>query len=100
MDEKLRANENLVEYKVGEGFTDISWNFYAFMYDTKSESMQNLEIKKLTNEKKDALAAQYAAEATLRRVHANLKDDDSVPIDSVLAPLEAEIKIYKNEVGI
>ncbi|TXG69765.1 hypothetical protein EZV62_004700 [Acer yangbiense] len=99
LDEKLRANENLVEYKVGEGFTDISWNFYAFMYDTKSESMQNLEIKKLTNEKKDALAAQYAAEATLRRVHANLKDDDSVPIDSVLAPLEAEIKIYKNEIA-
>ncbi|KAK1577977.1 hypothetical protein Q3G72_026570 [Acer saccharum] len=74
LDEKLRANENLVEYK-------------------------NLEIKKLTNEKKDALAAQYAAEATLRRVHANLKDDDSVPIDSVLAPLEAEIKIYKNEIA-
>ncbi|KAK4837580.1 hypothetical protein QYF36_006676 [Acer negundo] len=74
LDEKLRVNENLVEYK-------------------------NLEIKKLTNEKKDALAAQYAAEATLRRVHANLKDDDSVPIDSVLAPLEAEIKIYKNEIA-
>ncbi|KAK3218795.1 hypothetical protein Dsin_012765 [Dipteronia sinensis] len=74
LDEKLRVNENLVEYK-------------------------NLEIKKLTNEKKDALAAQYAAEATLRRVHANLKDDDYVPIDSVLAPLEAEIKIYKYEIA-
>ncbi|KAL5838861.1 hypothetical protein ACOSQ3_016030 [Xanthoceras sorbifolium] len=74
LDEKLRVTENLVEHK-------------------------NLEIKKLTNEKKDALAAQYAAEATLRRVHANLKDDDSVPIESVLAPLEAEIKIYKNEIA-
>jgi hypothetical protein len=61
--------------------------------------MQNLEIKKLTDEKKDALAAQYAAEATLRRVHANQKDENSIPIESVIAPLEAEIKMYKNEVS-
>lgn len=61
--------------------------------------MQNLEIKKLTSEKKNALAAQFAAEATLRRVHANQKDDEAMPIESVIAPLEAEIKIYKNEVG-
>lgn len=61
--------------------------------------MQNLEIKKLTDDKKNALAAQFAAEATLRRVHANQKDDDAMPIESVLAPLEAEIKMYKNEVG-
>lgn len=60
--------------------------------------MQNLEIKKLTSDKKEALAAQFAAEATLRRVHANQKDDNSVPIESVIAPLEAEIKMHKNEV--
>lgn len=60
--------------------------------------MQNLEIKRLTNERRDAMASRYAAEATLRRVHANLKDDDSVPTESVLAPLKAEIKTYKNEV--
>ena len=59
---------------------------------------QNLDIKKLTNEKKEALAAQYAAEATLRRVYANQKDDDSIPIELVIAPLEAELKMYKNEV--
>ncbi|XP_044497375.1 microtubule-associated protein 70-5-like [Mangifera indica] len=72
--EKLSVTESLLEHK-------------------------NLEIKKLTNEKRDALAAQYAAEATLRRVHANLKDDYSVPIESVLAPLEAEVKMYKHEVA-
>ena len=60
--------------------------------------MQNLEIKKLTDEKKNALASQYAAEATLRRVHANQKDEDFVPIESVIAPLEAEVKMYRNEV--
>ncbi|QHO20109.1 Microtubule-associated protein [Arachis hypogaea] len=61
---------------------------------------KNLEIKKLTDEKKCALATQYAAEATLRRVHANQKDDDILPIDSIITPFEAEIKIYKNELQI
>ncbi|TKY53930.1 Microtubule-associated protein 70-5 [Spatholobus suberectus] len=59
---------------------------------------KNLEIKKLSDEKKEALASQYAAEATLRRVHANQKDEDFVPIESAIAPLEAEIKIYRNEI--
>ncbi|XP_039016368.1 microtubule-associated protein 70-5-like isoform X1 [Hibiscus syriacus] len=74
LDEKHRVTENVLEYK-------------------------NLEIKRLTNEKKDALAAQFAAEATLRRVHSNQKDDDGVSIESVIAPLEAEIKMYKNEIA-
>ncbi|GER52839.1 microtubule-associated protein 70-5 [Striga asiatica] len=60
---------------------------------------KNLDIKKLTDEKKEALAAQYAAEATLRRVYATQKDDDSVPIELVIAPLEAELKMHKNEVA-
>ncbi|XWS18089.1 hypothetical protein CRYUN_Cryun32bG0011900 [Craigia yunnanensis] len=75
LDEKHRVTENLLQHK-------------------------NLEIKRLTNEKKEALAAQFAAEATLRRVHANQKDDDDVSIESVIAPLEAEIKMYKNEIAI
>ncbi|XWS15451.1 hypothetical protein CRYUN_Cryun34aG0002100 [Craigia yunnanensis] len=75
LDEKHRVTENLLQHK-------------------------NLEIKKLTNEKKDALVAQFAAEATLRRVHTNQKDDDDVPIESVIAPLEAEIKIYKSEIAV
>ncbi|XVF75176.1 hypothetical protein PTKIN_Ptkin13bG0166200 [Pterospermum kingtungense] len=75
LDEKHRATENLLQQK-------------------------NLEIKRLTNEKKDALSAQFAAEATLRRVHANQKDDDDVSIESVIAPLGAEIKMYKNEIAV
>jgi hypothetical protein len=54
----------------------------------ESIDMQNVEIKKLADEKKGALAAQYAAEVTLRRVHANQKDEYSVPIDTMIAPLE------------
>ncbi|KAL9668038.1 hypothetical protein QQ045_002410 [Rhodiola kirilowii] len=73
LDERLRAAENLLDQK-------------------------NLEVNKLVNEKKDALAAQFAAEATLRRVYANQKDNDSARVESFIAPLEAENKIYKNEI--
>ncbi|KAB1221693.1 Microtubule-associated protein 70-5 [Morella rubra] len=74
MEGKLRVTENLLQNK-------------------------NLELKKLTSEKKDALVGQYAAEATLRRVYANQKEDDSLPLESVIAPLEAEIKMNKNEIA-
>ena len=60
--------------------------------------MQNLEAKKINDEKKAALAAQFAAEATLRRVHAAQKDEDMPPIEAILAPLEAELKLARQEV--
>lgn len=60
--------------------------------------MQNLEIKKINDEKKAALAAQFAAEATLRRVHAAQKDDEMPPIEAIIAPLEAELKLARQEV--
>ncbi|XP_077217011.1 microtubule-associated proteins 70-5 [Tasmannia lanceolata] len=75
LDEKLRVTENLLEHK-------------------------NLEIKKLINEKKEALAAQFAAEAALRRVHATQKDEEFVPVEAVIAPLESNIKLYKNEIAM
>ncbi|KAJ0438594.1 putative microtubule-associated protein [Helianthus annuus] len=75
LDNKIRNTENLLEQK-------------------------NLDIKKLVTEKKEAVAAQFAAEATLRRVYANQKDDDSVPIDSIIAPLEADIRMYKHEIAV
>lgn len=58
-----------------------------------------MEIRKLTSEKKDALAAQFAAEAALRRLHTNVRDDETIPLASIIAPLEAEIKMYRNEVS-
>ncbi|GKE69976.1 microtubule-associated protein 70-5 [Tanacetum coccineum] len=74
LDEKMRNTETLLEQK-------------------------NLDIKKLITEKKEAFAAQFAAEATLRRVHANQTDDNMVPIESIIAPLEADIRMYKNEIA-
>ncbi|KAI7757577.1 hypothetical protein M8C21_016468 [Ambrosia artemisiifolia] len=75
LENKIRNMENLLEQK-------------------------NLDIKKLVTEKKEAVAAQFAAEATLRRVYANQKDDDSVPIESIIAPLEADIRMYKHEIAV
>lgn len=60
---------------------------------------KNLEIKKINEEKKAALAAQFAAEATLRRVHAAQKDDDMPPIEAIIAPLEAELKLARTEIA-
>ncbi|KAK9069280.1 hypothetical protein SSX86_013396 [Deinandra increscens subsp. villosa] len=74
VDEKLKNTESLLESK-------------------------NLEIKKLNDEKKQALSAQFAAEATLRRVHAAQKDDEMPPIEAIIAPLEAELKFLRMEVS-
>ncbi|KAH7352380.1 hypothetical protein KP509_19G042500 [Ceratopteris richardii] len=60
---------------------------------------KNLENKKINDEKKAALAAQFAAEATLRRVHAAQKDEDMPPIEAILAPLEAELKLARQEIA-
>lgn len=60
---------------------------------------RNLEAKKINDEKKAAMAAQFAAEATLRRVHAAQKDDDMPPIEAILAPLEAELKLARQEIA-
>ncbi|KAE9597532.1 hypothetical protein Lal_00029836 [Lupinus albus] len=73
VDEKLKLTESLLESK-------------------------NLEIKKTNDEKKASMAAQFAAEATLRRVHAAQKDDDMPPIEAILAPLEAELKLARQEI--
>uniref|UniRef100_A0A1D1Z3Q3 Microtubule-associated protein 70-2 n=1 Tax=Anthurium amnicola TaxID=1678845 RepID=A0A1D1Z3Q3_9ARAE len=74
LDEKLKLTESLLESK-------------------------NLEVKKINDEKKAALAAQFAAEATLRRVHAAQKDDDMPPIEAILAPLEADLKHARQEIA-
>ncbi|KAG0464382.1 hypothetical protein HPP92_020451 [Vanilla planifolia] len=60
---------------------------------------KNLEIKKLTDEKKVALSAQFAAEATMRRILASQKEDCQVSAETLTPPLEAEIRMYKNEIA-
>lgn len=60
---------------------------------------KNLELKRVNDEKRAAQAAQHAAEATLRRVQAAQKDEDMPPIEAILAPLDAEIKLTRQEVA-
>ncbi|XP_008785643.2 microtubule-associated protein 70-4-like isoform X2 [Phoenix dactylifera] len=64
----------------------------------KQLEQKNLENKKVINEKKEALAAQFAAEAALRRVHSSQKDEEHLPVEAVIAPLESDVKKYKNEI--
>ncbi|KAJ7972104.1 microtubule-associated protein 70-2-like [Quillaja saponaria] len=95
----LRNYERLKE-KAVEELTDELQKVDEKLKATKAllES-RNLEIKKINDEKKAALAAQFAAEATLRRVHTAQKDNDMPPIEAIIAPLEAELKLAGLEVA-
>ncbi|KAG2238999.1 hypothetical protein Bca52824_089859 [Brassica carinata] len=74
LEERLEVSKNLVEQK-------------------------EVEMKKLEEEKEDALAAQDAAEEALRRVYTHQQEDDSLPLESVIAPLEAQIKFQKQQIS-
>eukprot|EP01018_Ginkgo_biloba_P003663 Gb_17288 [translate_table: standard] len=93
----LKLTERLKE-KALEELTDQLTKVEAKL--KASESLienKNLEIKKTNDEKKAALAAQFAAEASLRRVHVAQKDDEMPPIETLLAPLDAELKVTRHE---
>ncbi|XP_071696133.1 microtubule-associated protein 70-1-like [Rutidosis leptorrhynchoides] len=95
----LKLSERLREKAVEELTEELSkvdekLKLTESLLDTKT-----LEIKKINDEKKASMAAQFAAEATLRRVHAAQKDDDMPPIEAILAPLEAELKLARQEIA-
>ncbi|XP_065855745.1 microtubule-associated protein 70-2-like isoform X1 [Euphorbia lathyris] len=102
VEEKLKLTESLLESKVCLGSflsSLLVLLITAVIYiDLIQNQLQNLEIKKINDEKKASMAAQFAAEATLRRVHAAQKDDDMPPIEAILAPLEAELKLARQEI--
>ncbi|XP_045804825.1 microtubule-associated protein 70-5 isoform X2 [Trifolium pratense] len=94
----LRATEAQKDKAIEELRNEVSKLDERVRHSEDHLKHKNLEIKKLTDEKKDALAAQYAAEAALRRLHTDEKEDDFYPFESVITPLEAEIKMYRNEI--
>ncbi|KAL0404812.1 UNVERIFIED_CONTAM: Microtubule-associated protein 70-2 [Sesamum radiatum] len=95
----LKFSERLKE-KAVEELTDELTKVDEKLKATESQlQSKNLEIKKINEEKKAALAAQFAAEATLRRVHAAQKDDEMPPIEAIITPLEAELKLARMEVA-
>ncbi|XP_068660317.1 microtubule-associated protein 70-2-like isoform X1 [Aristolochia californica] len=104
VEEKLKLTESLLENRVmlqthhfvSRGYSDVIFFLCCLTWRI---ILQNLEIKKINDEKKASMAAQFAAEATLRRVHAAQKDDDMPPIEAILAPLEAELKLARQEIS-
>ncbi|TYH19319.1 hypothetical protein ES288_A05G342800v1 [Gossypium darwinii] len=95
----LRMSERLREKAVEELTDDLSKMAEKLKLTEPLLESKNLEIKKINDEKKASMAAQFAAEATLRRVHAAQKDDDMPPIEAILAPLEAELKLARQEIA-
>lgn len=95
----LRLSERLREKAVEELSEELSKVEEKLKLTESSLESKNLEIKKINDEKKASMAAQFAAEATLRRVHAAQKDDDMPPIEAILAPLEAELKLARQEIA-
>ncbi|KAL7163476.1 hypothetical protein ACSBR2_039564 [Camellia fascicularis] len=95
----LRLSERLREKAVEELTEELARVEEKLKLTESLLEGKNLEIKKINDEKKASMAAQFAAEATLRRVHAAQKDDDMPPIEAILAPLEAELKIARQEIA-
>ncbi|CAI0459328.1 unnamed protein product [Linum tenue] len=95
----LRLSERLREKAVEELTDELSKVDGKLKLTESLLESKNLEIKKINDEKRASMAAQFAAEATLRRVHAAQKDDDMPPIEAILAPLEAELKLARLEIA-
>ncbi|KAF5178065.1 Microtubule-associated protein [Thalictrum thalictroides] len=95
----LRLSERLREKAVEELSEELAKVEEKLKLTESTLESKNLEIKKINDEKKASMAAQFAAEATLRRVHAAQKDDDMPPIEAILAPLEAELKLARQEIA-
>ncbi|KAI4369050.1 hypothetical protein MLD38_017541 [Melastoma candidum] len=95
----LKLSERQREKAVEELTEELSKVEEKLKLTEKILENKNLDIKKINEEKKASMAAQFAAEATLRRVHAAQKDDDMPPIEAILAPLEAELKLAKQEIA-
>ncbi|KAL8160148.1 hypothetical protein V2J09_001685 [Rumex salicifolius] len=95
----LRLSERLREKAVEELTEELEKMDEKLKLAENSLESKNLEIKKINDDKKASMAAQFAAEATLRRVHAAQKDDDMPPIEAILAPLEAELKLARQEIA-
>ncbi|AEE83864.1 Microtubule-associated protein 70 [Arabidopsis suecica] len=97
--EALRTNEELKDRVFKELRENVRKLEEKLGATENQVDQKELERKKLEEEKEDALAAQDAAEEALRRVYTHQQDDDSLPLESIIAPLESQIKIHKHEIS-
>lgn len=93
----LKLTERAKDKALDEVSEELKKMVEKFQASEAALENKNLEVKKIIDEKKEALAAQFAAEATLRRVHAAQKDEELPSLEAILYPLEAEIKLLKLE---
>ncbi|KAF3533215.1 hypothetical protein DY000_02038782 [Brassica cretica] len=97
--EALRTNEELKNREFGELRENVRKLEERPGVSKNLVVQKEVEMKKLEEEKEDALAAQDAAEEALRRVYTNQQEDDPLPLESVIAPLEAQIKFQKHQIS-
>ncbi|CAN7110175.1 unnamed protein product [Brassica rapa subsp. narinosa] len=97
--EALRTNEELKKREFGELRENVRKLEERLGVSKNLVVQKEVEMKKLEEEKEDALAAQDAAEEALRRVYTHQQEDDPLPLESVIAPLEAQIKFQKHQIS-
>uniref|UniRef100_A0A0A9GG08 Uncharacterized protein n=1 Tax=Arundo donax TaxID=35708 RepID=A0A0A9GG08_ARUDO len=96
----LKVTEALKDKAIAELSKELKKQDEKMRSLEKQLEQKNLDVKRLSNERKEALSAQFAAEATLRRIHSSQKDEETVPFDAIIAPLESDIKQYRHEIAV
>ncbi|TVU47927.1 hypothetical protein EJB05_07544 [Eragrostis curvula] len=96
----LKVTEALKDKAISELSKELKKQDEKMRSLEKQLEQKNLDVKRLSNERKEALSAQFAAEATLRRMHSSQKDEEAVPFDAIIAPLESDIKKYRHEIAV
>ncbi|OEL15767.1 Microtubule-associated protein 70-4 [Dichanthelium oligosanthes] len=96
----LKVTEALKDKAIAELSKELKKQDEKMRSLEKQLEQKNLDVKRLGNERKEALSAQFAAEATLRRIHSSQKDEESVPFDAIIAPLESDIRKYRHEIAV
>ncbi|KAG2553786.1 microtubule-associated protein 70-4-like [Panicum virgatum] len=96
----LKVTEALKDKAIAELSKELKKQDEKMRSLEKQLEQKNLDVKRLSNERKEALSAQFAAEATLRRIHSSQKDEESVPFDAIIAPLESDIRKYRHEIAV
>uniref|UniRef100_A0A0E0KAJ1 Uncharacterized protein n=1 Tax=Oryza punctata TaxID=4537 RepID=A0A0E0KAJ1_ORYPU len=96
----LKVTEVLKDKAIAELTKELKKQDEKLISLEKQLEQKNLDVKRLSNERKEALSAQFAAEATLRRIHSSQKDEEVVPFDAIIAPLESDIKAYRHEIAL
>ncbi|KAG6607602.1 Microtubule-associated protein 70-4, partial [Cucurbita argyrosperma subsp. sororia] len=88
----LKLSKRLREKAVEESTEELSKAKEKLKLTKSLLESKNLETKKINDWKKASMEAQFAA-------HATLKDDDMPPIEDILALLEVEFKLARQEIA-